>query len=1342
MQKQNYYLGLDIGTNSIGWAVTDESYNLLRAKGKDLWGVRQFREAQTAAERRTHRSSRRRNDRKKIRLQLLREIFEDEIRKVDPLFYERLAESKYWQDEKKVKGKFSLFNDKMLTDKEYHTEYPTIFHLRKALIDKKTNGDIRLYFLAVHQMLKRRGHFLFEGQKFNSIHDLEPYIDKLTEILSGDEFGIELDPEFYDQLVGILVDSNAKRTDKKNKFKKMIQPTELSKTQKSQLTAMTDLLVSGKTTLKKIFDDIELDELEKNEVDFTNESYDQDMDFLEQELGHQTEVIKQLKAVYDYAKLQEVLHGTQSISDAQIWRYDKHKSDLVRLKKLVRKYDDSKTLYKDIFTDTGVKDNYVNYVGSTNRNGKKITVKKAGREDFFAALKKKLKGACPETDGELQEILKEIDNEEFLPKQIVNTNSVIPYQVHLLELEKIVENLLDDYPSFSAVEDGATKAEKIILLFKFRIPYFVGPLNPAHSNKANANSWIIKKSGFNNTKIRPWNFEQVVDLRACEEEFIKRMTNYCSYLPDQKVLPKSSLLYSEYMVLDALNNLKIDGDKPTVQIKKLIFDEVFLKYRRVTSNRIKTILISHNKAFKSVELTGFDKDFKANMASHIDMREILGPAFDRMAAEEIIELITVHSGNSELLFNKIKDSFPSFSADQCMKLSKLKYQDWGRFSSMFLSDFEGADIETGESGTIMHFLRTTNDNLMQLLSARYNFHELITEYKGRLRPGKVSYDVVDNLYVSPAVKKMIWQVVRVTDEIIKVMGGHPKRLFIEMAREKEDKPQVKESRKSQLLALYRSIKGEERNWLNEIESREEGEFRSKSLYLYYTQMGRCMYSGEPISLDQLFDQNLYDIDHIIPRSKKKDDSLLNNLVLVKRTINQSIKKDLYPVPDKIRREQAAFWKVLKEKGFIGEIKYERLTRSTPLNDEELAGFINRQLVETRQSTKVVADLFKQSFPQSRVVYVKAGLISEFRQDFNILKCREINDLHHAHDAFLNIVVGNGYYSKFTGNALEFVKKNRSYSLNNLFYKPIHGGGGKTVWNPESGLALVRGTIEKPSVLFTVEPYEQHGALYDATIIGKHDIKKGTLYHPTKKSGRLGNYERYGGYKSIKGAYLFLAEHEVKGIRTRSFEFVPLHLKDNLKSSTKALETYCLEVLELKDPQIIKPQILMKSLIEVDGFKYLVNGRTGNRLLLQPAQQPYWNIDQTIQLKKILGALEKSESYKQNYCEDLDAAELMEILRTILAKLAASPYKHRINVPVMIKDGPLGLFEQSKLELCSLIKELLNLLKCTNYLADLRAIGGVKNAGITLMSKTLSKGKSIKMVYQSVTGIYEKELSIN
>ena len=33
--KRPYYIGIDLGTNSVGWAVTDEDYNILKFKKKN-----------------------------------------------------------------------------------------------------------------------------------------------------------------------------------------------------------------------------------------------------------------------------------------------------------------------------------------------------------------------------------------------------------------------------------------------------------------------------------------------------------------------------------------------------------------------------------------------------------------------------------------------------------------------------------------------------------------------------------------------------------------------------------------------------------------------------------------------------------------------------------------------------------------------------------------------------------------------------------------------------------------------------------------------------------------------------------------------------------------------------------------------------------------------------------------------------------------------------------------------------------------------------------------------------------------------------------------------------------
>ena len=48
--EQEYYLGLDMGTGSLGWTITDDNYQILRKHGKTLWGVRLFETANTAEE--------------------------------------------------------------------------------------------------------------------------------------------------------------------------------------------------------------------------------------------------------------------------------------------------------------------------------------------------------------------------------------------------------------------------------------------------------------------------------------------------------------------------------------------------------------------------------------------------------------------------------------------------------------------------------------------------------------------------------------------------------------------------------------------------------------------------------------------------------------------------------------------------------------------------------------------------------------------------------------------------------------------------------------------------------------------------------------------------------------------------------------------------------------------------------------------------------------------------------------------------------------------------------------------------------------------------------------------
>lgn len=101
VKKQEYFLGLDLGTGSVGWCVTDTDYRILKKNRKYTIGSALFSSAETAKERRVIRCARRRLRRQQERIDCLQKLFGEEIQKVDEGFFHRLKESPYTKEDKR-----------------------------------------------------------------------------------------------------------------------------------------------------------------------------------------------------------------------------------------------------------------------------------------------------------------------------------------------------------------------------------------------------------------------------------------------------------------------------------------------------------------------------------------------------------------------------------------------------------------------------------------------------------------------------------------------------------------------------------------------------------------------------------------------------------------------------------------------------------------------------------------------------------------------------------------------------------------------------------------------------------------------------------------------------------------------------------------------------------------------------------------------------------------------------------------------------------------------------------------------------------------------------------------
>ncbi len=635
--EQNYFLGLDMGTGSLGWAVTNDKYEVLRKHGKALWGVRLFESANTAEERRGFRTARRRLDRRNWRLQILQELFAEEIAKVDPGFYLRMKESKYYPEDKRgLSGEcpelpYALFVDKNFTDKDYHQQFPTIYHLRKMLMTTNQVPDIRLVYLAFHHMMKHRGHFLLHGN-INEIKEFNTTFSQFIQNIKNEEleFNLSIGDEECLEIEAILRDQNITKSAKKSKLWKLLG----AKTACEK--GILNLIVGGKAKLSDIFNNKDLEDSERPSISFDDNGYEDYIGVIEDELGEQYYIIESAKAVYDWVVLADILKDSQSISDAKVKIYEKHKKDLAYLKTLVKKHM-TKAEYEQIFVKTEEKlCNYCGYIGMTKKNGRKIDLKskRCNKEEFYDFLKKTVLKKLENVEDCIY-LKEELEKGTFLPKQVNKDNGVIPYQIHQYELEKIIDNLADKIPLLKE------KGDKIKQLFAFKIPYYVGPLNGEKF------SWAVRK---NDNKIYPWNFNEVIDLEESAEMFIRRMTNKCTYLYGEDVLPKDSLLYSKFMVLNELNNLRLNGEKISTELKQRIYEEVFCRTRKVTQKKLKKYLCIEGIADKEVEISGIDGEFKASLTAHHDFKEKLtGVELSQKDKEGIILDIVLFGDDKKLL---------------------------------------------------------------------------------------------------------------------------------------------------------------------------------------------------------------------------------------------------------------------------------------------------------------------------------------------------------------------------------------------------------------------------------------------------------------------------------------------------------------------------------------------------------------------------------------------------------------------------------------------------------------------------------------------------------------------
>ena len=1339
--NENYYLGLDIGTDSVGYAATDKQYSLLKFHSEPAWGVTLFDEAKQASERRAFRINRRRLDRRQQRVRLLQELFALEIGKIDPRFFIRQQESTLYPADKQ--DKYALFNDVGFTDVQYHKKYPTIHHLINELMESSEPHDPRLIYLACAWLVAHRGHFLsqIDLSSVDAVTDFSSIYCSFREYLINQGCQIPWQEDNIDVFQSALcLDSSVSKKTKalaEALFPSQKVPKEEIESFPYSCDAIIRALAGGKVEAKKLFCQPAYADLEIKS--FSLDMKEEEMAEFLSEIGEDSEMIVQLKSLYDWALLINVLGGDgQTISKAKIAVYEQHQKDLHWLKVFIRKYCPKE--YSAVFKKAAL-DNYAAY----SDHGTDEKTKKVNQEAFCKYLRGILSKVVPEECDKAQydDAMARLETTHFMPKQKNSDNRVIPYQLYWVELDRLLKQA-ESYLSFlrEKDKDGISVSDKIRKVFLFRVPYYIGPLGAYGENR-----WAIRKPG----KITPWNFDSMVDHDKSEEAFIRRMTNTCTYLPGEDVLPKDSLLYHRFMVLNEINNLKINGESITVEQKQNLYNDVFLRYPKVTIKRIRDYLQSNNLLTKIDVLSGIDETVKSNLKPQHIFRSLLESG--KLSAKDAETIIARRTYSEETgRFRRwLQANYPLLTKEEVSFLCQQSFKDFGRMSRRFLTELEGENRETGEITTIMQALWETNDNLMELLSERYSFAQAIEEEQRRwyaAHPQTIQEKLAD-MYIPTAVRRSVLRALEITKEVVKAFGKPPERIFVEMARggKPEQKGKRTLSRFDQLTSLLDQCNSEDARQLKQqLEAMGDAantKLQSEKLFLYYLQLGRCMYTGKPIDLQTLMKDKRYDIDHIFPQSLVKDDSPINNKVLV--VSEENARKGNGLVPEDVQRSMRGIWEYLRSVGMMSDEKFRRLTRTLPFSVDEKWDFINRQLAETSQSTKAAASLLKDLYPDTEIVYVKARLTSEFRQAFDCIKSRDYNDLHHAKDAYLNIVNGNVYHEKFSRR---WFSPDTAYSVKTttIFTHPVVCGG-SMVWDGTPMLEKVIATVTRNNAHITRYSYRKQGGFFD-----QQPVSKGPGLVPLKKGM---DTERYGGYNKASISFFVLTSYTAGKKKDVVFLPVELLIADKFLSDPAFRLEYAKEKLgkiwgvhvqSVSFP--LGERILrVNTMLALDGYCACITGSSSfGKVILLSGMMPFSAGYETERYIKRLASLNEKHANNSKYVYDpvedkVTGDENLKLYDLYTNKLRNSVYRLRPNNPLETLENGRDTFKD--LSVWEQITVLLNIHAIFGRLAsgvNLTLIGGAAHAAASPKSSALSNWKKtncdVRIIDRSASGLWE------
>lgn len=495
-------------------------------------------------------------------------------------------------------------------------------------------------------------------------------------------------------------------------------------------------------------------------------------------------------------------------------------------------------------------------------------------------------------------------------------------------------------------------------------------------------------------------------------ELLEKMLGKCTFEKQEPRAPKNSYTFERFMLLQKVNNLKIDknGEKIELQeqqrneIIELAYNQAEIKYSQLRKKlklpvEAKFIDLNYipSKKQKNEELSEEEiiKQCEEKKFVKLEGWHKIRTALKKYGQEQKFDLIRENPNLQNIIAdalvrNKTDDSIRKYlkeakiDDDILEAVLDINFTKFGHLSYKAMKKII-PELENG----------LTYDKACE--NVGYEFQGVKNELKYKLPP----VSELDDVILNPVVLRAVSQTRKVINAIIDKYGS-PKAIYIETARD------LAKSAEERKRIDFKQKENEENNekikdYIRETFNFEPKPFDIVKMKLWREQNGKCAYSQKSIPAERLYEENFVQVDHVIPFSRCFDNSYSNKVLVLTDENQRKKEKTPYEYLGADETKWHAFEEFVNLTYKFNHRKKENLLIKN-FDEKKSNDWINRNLNDTKYIARFMYSYitnnlkFADSELKRKVYTINGQATSVLRHYWGLAKNRDESDKHHAQDS--------------------------------------------------------------------------------------------------------------------------------------------------------------------------------------------------------------------------------------------------------------------------------------------------------------------------------------------------------